>query len=68
MSSRSLCSRQNTLLVDETTELVGVETNPVGDMFRNVDLFRTMKLSSGQVKEKRLKLTGAILEPIIRWS
>ena len=31
-------------------------------MFRNEDLFRTMKLSGEQIKEKRLKLTGPILE------
>ena len=33
-------------------------------MFRNEDLFRTMKLSGEQIKEKRLKLTGPILERI----
>lgn len=38
--------------------------DPIGDMFRNEDLFRMMKLSSGQIKEKRLKLTGPILERI----
>lgn len=37
---------------------------PIGDMFRNEDLFRMMKLSSGQIKAKRLKLTGPILERI----
>ena len=31
-------------------------------MFRNEDMFHTMKLSSEQVKEKRLKLTRPILE------
>ena len=31
--------------------------DPIGDMFRNEDLFRTMKLSGEQIKEKRLKLT-----------
>lgn len=36
----------------------------IGDMFRNEDLFRTMKLSSEQIKEKRLKLTGPVLERI----
>lgn len=36
----------------------------IGDMFKNEDLFRTMGLSSGQIKEKRLKLTGPILEHI----
>ena len=38
--------------------------NPIGDMFRNEDLFRMMKLSGEQIKEKRLKLTGPILERI----
>ena len=38
--------------------------DPIGDMFRNEDLFRTMKLSGEQIKEKRLKLTGPILERI----
>lgn len=38
--------------------------DPIGDMFRNEDLFRMMQLSSGQIKEKRLKLTGPILEHI----
>lgn len=33
-------------------------------IFKNEALFRTMSLGSGQIKEKRLKLTGAILEPI----
>ena len=37
---------------------------PYGDMFRNEDLFRTMKLSGEQIKEKRLKLTRPILERI----
>ena len=37
---------------------------PIGDMFRNEDLFRMMKLSSEQIKAKRLKLTGPILERI----
>ena len=36
----------------------------IGDMFKNEDLFRTMKLSSEQIKEKRRKLTGPILERI----
>ena len=36
----------------------------IGDLFRNEDLFRMMKLSSGQIKEKRLKLTGPVLERI----
>ena len=36
----------------------------IGDMFRNEDMFHTMKLSSEQVKEKRLKLTRPILERI----
>ena len=34
------------------------------NMFRNEDLFHTVKLSGEQVKEKRLKLTGPILERI----
>jgi len=38
--------------------------DPIGDMFRNEDQFRMMKLSSEQIKEKRLKLTGPILERI----
>ena len=38
--------------------------DPIGDMFRNEDLFRMMKLSGEQIKEKRLKLTGPILERI----
>ena len=38
--------------------------NPIGDMFRNEDLFRMVKLSGEQIKEKRLKLTGPILERI----
>ena len=38
--------------------------NPIGDMFRNEDLFRMMKLSGEQIKEKRLKLTGPILDRI----
>ena len=33
-------------------------------MFRNEDLIRMMKLSSEEIKEKRLKLTGPILERI----
>lgn len=37
---------------------------PIGDMFRNEELFRMMKLSSEQIKAKRLKLTGPILERI----
>ena len=36
----------------------------IGDLFRNEDLFRTMKLNGEQIKEKRLKLTGPILERI----
>lgn len=36
----------------------------IGDMFRNEDMFRKMKLSSEQIKEKRLKLTGPVLERI----
>ena len=36
----------------------------IGDMFRNEDLFRMMKLSGKLIKEKRLKLTGPILERI----
>lgn len=36
----------------------------IGDMFRNEDLFRAMRLGSGQIKRKRLKLTGPILERI----
>lgn len=36
----------------------------IGDMFRNEDLFRAMRLGSGQIKEKRLKLTGPVLERI----
>lgn len=36
----------------------------IGDLFRNEDLFRTMKLSGEQIKEKKLKLTGPILERI----
>lgn len=36
----------------------------IGDLFRNEDLFRTMKLSSEKIKEKRLKLTGPVLERI----
>ena len=38
--------------------------DPIGDMFRNEGLFRTMKLSGEQIKGKRLKLTGPILERI----
>lgn len=38
--------------------------DPIGDMFRNEDLFRTMKLSGEQIKEKRRKLIGPILERI----
>ena len=38
--------------------------DPTVDMFRNEDLFRMMKLSSEQIKEKRLKLTRPILERI----
>ena len=33
-------------------------------MFRNEDLFRMMKLSGEQIKEKRPKLTEPILERI----
>ncbi len=36
----------------------------IGDMFMNEDLFRTMKLSGEQIKGKRRKLTGPILERI----
>lgn len=36
----------------------------IGDMFMNEDLFRTMKLSGEQIKGKRRKLTGLILERI----
>ena len=36
----------------------------IGDMFRNEDMFRKMKLSSEQIKEKRLKLTRPVLERI----
>lgn len=36
----------------------------IGDMFMNEDLFRTMKLSGEQIKGKRRKLTGPILESI----
>lgn len=36
----------------------------IGDMFRNEDLFRMMKLSGEQIKGKRRKLTGPILERI----
>ena len=36
--------------------------DPIGDMFRNEDLFRTMKLSGEQIKGKRRKLIGPILE------
>ena len=36
----------------------------IGDMFRNEDLFRMMKLSSEQIKEKRVKLTRPVLERI----
>ena len=32
--------------------------DPIGNMFRNEDLFRTMKLSGEQIGRKRLKLTG----------
>ena len=38
--------------------------DPIGDIFRNEDLFRTMKLSGEQIKGKRRKLTGSILERI----
>lgn len=33
-------------------------------MFKNEDLFQTMKFSNEQIKEKRLKLTDPILEHI----
>ena len=46
------------------TELPMDIIDPIGDMFRNEDLFRTMKLSGEQIGEKRLKLTGPILERI----
>lgn len=36
----------------------------IGDMFMNEDLFRTMRLSGEQIKGKRRKLTGPILESI----
>lgn len=36
----------------------------IGDMFMNEELFRTMKLSGEQIKGKRWKLTGPILESI----
>lgn len=36
----------------------------IGDMFMNEDLFRTMKLSGEQIKGKRRKLTGPLLESI----
>jgi len=36
----------------------------IGDMFMNEDLFRTMKLSGEQIRGKRRKLTGPILESI----
>lgn len=36
----------------------------IGDMFMNEELFRTMKLSGEQIKGKRRKLTGPILESI----
>ena len=43
--------------------------DPIGDMFRNEDLFRMMKLSSGQIKEKDLNLQDLFLNvSIIRWS
>ena len=35
------------------TELCdGYNNRPIGDMFRNEDLFRTMKLSGEQIKKK----------------
>ena len=36
----------------------------IGGVFRNEALFRTMKLSNRQIREKRLKLTAPILERI----
>ena len=43
--------------------------NPIGDLFRNEDLFRTMKLSSEKIKEKDLNLRDLFLNvSIIRWS
>mgnify|MGYP000149270012 CR=1 FL=1 len=43
--------------------------DPIGDMFRNEDLFRTMKLSGEQIKEKDLSLRDLFLNvSIIRWS
>ena len=36
----------------------------IGGMFRNEDLFRTMELSHAEIKEKRKKLTGPIMERI----
>lgn len=38
--------------------------NSIGDMFRNEKLFHMIKLSDDQIKEKRRKLTGPILERI----
>ena len=38
--------------------------DPIGDMFRNENLFRMMKLSGEQIKERRRKLTGPLLERI----
>lgn len=36
----------------------------IGEMFRNEDLFRTMELSHEEIKNKRKKLTGPIMERI----
>lgn len=36
----------------------------IGEMFKNEALFRTMNLGGSQIKAKRLKLTGPILERI----
>ena len=38
--------------------------DPIGDMFRNGDLFCMMIFSGKQIKRKKLKLTGPIFEPI----
>ena len=51
----------DTLLSDRTAMDI---IDPIGDMFRNEDLFRMLKLSGNQIKKKRLKLTGLILERI----
>ena len=47
----------------------GDASNAYMFMFRNRNLFRMMKLSSGQIKEKDLSLRGRFLNGfIIRWS